>query len=55
MKNKIITLILNFYTNLFGQEIFITAKRLIDKESNDLKNEVNKNTRRFEIQCDMLL
>ena len=34
MKNKIFNnTLLNFYTNLFGQEIFITAKEInFDKE-----------------------
>ena len=58
MKNKIliIKIILNFYTNLFGQEIFITAKEINfdkEKESNDLKNEVCIKTQEgYEIQCD---
>ena len=58
MKSKIllITLILNFYTNLFGQEIFITAKEInFDKEKKVtiFKNEVYIKTQEgYEIQCD---
>ena len=58
MKSKIllITLLLNFYTNLFGQEIFITAKEInFDKEKQVtiFKNKVYIKTQEgYEIQCD---